>query len=76
MHPWVSAFGYGPPSCIHGHEPEARALQCIDVETCQLLSEEGLQALCALSAGCPDVQRIDVERRQLVIEEAFRHCVP
>ena len=47
-------------------------LQRIDVEKSQLVCEEGLQALCALSAGRLGLQHIDDEIRPLVCEEGLQ----
>ena len=47
-------------------------MQRIDVEKSHLVREESLQALRALSAGCPVLQPIDVEKSQLVCEEGLQ----
>ena len=47
-------------------------LQRIDVGKSQLVREVGLQALCALSAGCLGLQNIDDEIRPLVCEEGLQ----
>ncbi len=49
--------------------PVALDWQHIVVANCQLVSEEGLQAV---SAGCPGVQRVGVASCQMVSEEGLQ----